>query len=163
MPELGHFFAQAAALHADWPWWAVALKAFVVLCVGTIASTPQAVVGMLLAMAFDMATGIACARFKREQAINPDTMAFGGVRKGLQFCMVGGVFWAQRMFPQATIEFSGLQLSPGVAVALWFAAAECVSIVDNLDTLGVKMPPFIRTIVAGMKTVTGVEGHKKTE
>jgi len=116
MPNLVTIFAQAIAPSTDWPWWALALKAAVAAVLATAVSMNQSLQWMLLAMIFDMVTGLACGIFKRG-GISARAMGHGATVKGLQVAVVAGL----SMVPWLNVEMAGQELSIGSGAALWFA------------------------------------------
>ena len=158
MPNLAHIFAQAIAPSTDWPWWAMAVKAALAAALATAVSMNHSLQWMLLAMLADMTVGLACGVFKRG-GISARAMGLGVTVKLLQVGVVAGL----SVVPWLNIDFAGQELSIGSGSALWFAGSELVSIVENLDELGVPLPPFLRPLIQKVKDITGATGHKKEQ
>ena len=57
----------------------------------------------------------------------------------------------------------GLSYFMGLMVTIWFIVNECISILENLSTLGVPMPAFLVSMVHRLKIVVDEKGEEKEE
>lgn len=57
----------------------------------------------------------------------------------------------------------GVSYFMGLMVTIWFIVNECISILENLSTLGVPMPAFLVSMVHRLKIVVDEKGEEKEE
>ncbi|MCR5143515.1 MAG: phage holin family protein [Ruminococcus sp.] len=57
----------------------------------------------------------------------------------------------------------GLSYFMGLMVTIWFIVNECISILENLSTLGVPLPAFLVAMVHRLKVVVDEKGEEKEE
>ncbi|MDR1805233.1 MAG: phage holin family protein [Clostridium sp.] len=115
-----------------------------------------------LAMLLDLATGLAKACVQRQLC---SKLAFAGACKklaGVAAVFVGaGVDW---LLP-SVLEGVGISYSPklifGLLVVLWLCINEFISVLENLNALGVPFPAFLQRVVNMLKQQVEQNGDKQ--
>jgi toxin secretion/phage lysis holin len=78
-------------------------------------------------------------------------------------CVAGIIDWLLISgLKQVGISIS-LSYFMGLMVTIWFIINECISILENLSTLGVPMPAFFVSMVHRLKIVVDEKGEEKKE
>jgi phage-related holin len=104
---------------------------------GGIPDSLWLLIGMML---LDLATGILGAREAGER-INSKDFGNGGRRKIGILVGVGAVFLLEQLFAQHGYPMEGNLILWGTT---WFIASEAISLYENLERMGVKLPPFVK-------------------
>lgn len=117
----------------------------------------------------DYFTGIAASKF-RNQEIDSYKGARGIAKKISMWLLVGvGVIVDQLLSYSAdvvgiTLPFTFLV---GCVVAIWLICNEIISILENINDIGVTLPPFLQPIVSNLKSQvekkTSFEDSKERE
>jgi phage-related holin len=146
----------ALAPNIDGPWWAHAVAASVV---GFYSTLPAVESLLLWAIIFDLGSGLACGWVTRG-GIRARPITRGVLVKGLAFALVhylGGV--QVEMFEMK----AGLA---GTVLGTWYWLGEWISVVENLDELGMPLPRFVIQALAKARETIGrsqAPGTKKVD
>lgn len=144
------------------------LKAIIaVVCSGLSAyfgviGVPLAV--LFAAMCIDYLTGMTKAWVTGELSSRVGVL---GIIKKVGYltaiCVAGIIDWLLISgLKQVGISIS-LSYFMGLMVTIWFIINECISILENLSTLGVPMPAFLVSMVHRLKIVVDEKGEEKEE
>ncbi len=119
------------------------IGAAVGVIVGWWTGLPALMQAMLVAQAADFVTGVIGAGMGKSPKsetgrISSNALLMGALRKGLEWlvvwvCIVAG----------GAVGISGV----GAAAMTYMVATELVSLVENLDVLGLKVPPVLQRIL----------------
>jgi phage-related holin len=121
---------------ADGAWLLPAQAAFT-FTFGFWSSLPDVEGYLLAAMAFDMATGIACGLLTRG-GLRARTISSGIIRRLVVFALV-------HYLGTIKVEVSGFRVAQAGAIfAVWYLFGECVSVAENLDELGAPLPAAVK-------------------
>lgn len=117
----------------------------------------------------DYFTGIAASKFRKQQ-IDSYKGIRGIAKKICMWLLVGvGVIVDQLLSYSAgvigiTLPFTFLV---GCVVAIWLICNEIISILENINDIGVTLPPFLQPIVSNLKSQvekkTALEDSKERE
>lgn len=117
---------------------------------------------LLTVMTTDYATGMIDAWVHSQ--FSSRTGMIGLVKK---LCYFFGV--AVAIVADFIIQIAGEQLGHdlsgcyfcGLLVIIWLTLNECISILENLDSIGVPMPPFLAKLIARLKSAAEKTGDGK--
>ena len=102
---------------------------------------------LILLMTIDYVTGLATAWGRGE--VQSSKARLGLARKIGMLGAAAAFYLAQRNVPEALgAQFLPQWLEVGTMICGWLVITELVSIVENLDRLGVKLPPWLRQALA---------------
>lgn len=141
LPQRLKPFALYVAPTIEWPWWALAVQSAFAGAVGAFFSLPRAHVWLFVAIVGDLVTGLACGVFCRG-GWQARVMTKGGTKKVITFAVAAMAHKADWR-----IQVDAMTVDMGTAIAVWYLAAEGVSITENLSELGVPLPPFVAQFV----------------
>ncbi len=132
-----------------------ALSAFlaVLSCYGGVVVVPLVI--LMVVMVIDYITGMVSAWHSAE--LSSRKGLFGIVKKVsyLALVLVGmGVDWLIYSGLQAVNVSVGYTVFFGVLVTIWLVINELISILENLDAIGVPLPKFLVTAVKRLKATT---------
>lgn len=126
--------------------WSVILSALGILAIPVLL--------LITCNIIDYVTGIAASKF-RNQEIDSYKGARGIAKKISMWLLVGvGVIVDQLLSYSAdvvgiTLPFTFLV---GCVVAIWLICNEIISILENINDIGVTLPPFLQPIVSNLKS-----------
>lgn len=115
----------------------------------------------ILCMIIDYITGIISAALHGE--LSSCKGLTGALKKFLMFFLLLVAF----LFDKTLIllaESIGIQYTTaffGVATTVWLISTELISILENLDKIGVKIPPFLKSAFAKMQEKVEKESEGK--
>ena len=103
----------------------------------------------------DYITGIIASKYKAEKVIN---------YKGIHYIIKKVCLWLLLLisswidiFIKYSIKYIGVELElpyvVAVMVYMWIASNELISILENINNIGVELPPFLMPIVRWIKSV----------
>lgn len=140
------------------------LKALIAIVCGGL-SAYFGVIGVPLvvlfaAMCIDYLTGMTKAWVTGELSSRVGVM---GIIKKVGYltaiCVAGIIDWLLISgLKQVGISIS-LSYFMGLMVTIWFIVNECISILENLSTLGVPLPAFLTSIIHRLKVVVDEKGE----
>jgi len=141
----------------------IALQALIALpAVGLFSYFGQIELPMIilaLALLTDMATGLAKAWTRK--SLSSKTAFEGVLKKAASFVAVMVGVGVDLLMPSA-LDSIGIAYSPrlvfGLLVILWLCVNEFVSVLENLEALGVPFPPFLQKLVNSLKQKVEQEG-----
>lgn len=114
---------------------------------------------LILAMALDYISGMTRAWMQRE--LSSKTGVLGVVKK---LCYMLGVavavmvdFVIQIAAEQTSLDLSGCYFC-ALLVIVWLILNECISILENIDKIGVPVPDFLMSLVKRLKSSTEQKG-----
>ncbi|MBQ6404229.1 MAG: phage holin family protein [Oscillospiraceae bacterium] len=114
---------------------------------------------LILAMALDYISGMTRAWMQRE--LSSKTGVLGVVKK---LCYMLGVavavmvdFVIQIAAEQTSLDLSGCYFC-ALLVIVWLILNECISILENIDKIGVPVPDFLMSLVKRLKSNTEQKG-----
>lgn len=114
---------------------------------------------LFLAMALDYASGMAKAWMQRELSSKVGLM---GVIKKLCYMLGVAVAVLVDMILQIGAEQMSLNLDGcyfcAILVIVWLILNECISILENIDKIGVPVPDFLMSLVKRLKSNTEQKG-----
>lgn len=134
------------------------------VCCGAFISAKLGLCGWLVVMLIictmtDFATGMAAGAAKGE--LSSKTGWKGAVKKVGFFVLVGVGLMIDWLI-STTLPAMGIQFTTKAAIgslaAIWLISVELISIVENLQELGVPVPPFLLNIVKAIKGATEQAG-----
>lgn len=102
----------------------------------------------------DYATGLMASKY-RQQALDSYKEIRGITKKVCMWLLVGvGVIVDQLLFYSADVAGITLPFTFLVAciVAIWLICNEIISILENINDIGVTLPPFLQPIVKNLKS-----------
>lgn len=144
------------------------LKAIIAIICGGL-SAYFGVIGVPLAVLFaamciDYGTGMAKAWVTGELSSRVGVL---GIVKKVGYltavCVAGIIDWLLISGLKQVGISIGLSYFMGLMVTIWFIINECISILENLSTLGVPMPAFLVSMVHRLKVVVDEKGEEKEE
>lgn len=103
----------------------------IAMALASVTDLPTAIGALLLLVLVDVATGVAAA-YRRGEAIRSRRYFEGLTQKLLSVALIAPVWWFERYFGEASYPFASW-------VAYVVAFGELLSIVENLDALGVPL------------------------
>lgn len=118
----------------------------------------------------DYITGILAAKY-REESISSYKGIKGIVKKIGMWILVMIGAWADILI-QYSIEYGGIKFEwpfvVAIVVAIWLVVNEFISILENLQDIGVNLPPFLLPLMKNIKkkvedTATIAEGDEDEE
>lgn len=121
------------------------------------------VVMLVAVMVLDYATGMADAWAAGQLS---SRTGLRGIVKKLGYLIAVGIAVVVDWIIQTAAGKAGLELGNfyafGLLVTVWLILNECISVLENLDKLGVPLPGFLMRIIEKLKENTesaGDEGH----
>ena len=119
----------------------------------------------------DYITGILAAKY-REESISSYKGIKGIIKKIGMWVLVLIGAWADILI-QYSMEYGGLKFDwpfvVAIVVAIWLVVNELISILENLQDIGVNIPPFLLPLMKNIKkkvedkaTLESVEEHDET-
>lgn len=120
---------------------------------------------LLAVMALDYVTGMADAWVSRTLSSGAGLV---GIVKKLGYLAAVAVavvvdYIIQSVAARAGLDLGGFYAAFGLLVTIWLILNECISILENLSSLGVPLPKFLISIVARLKKTTETKGENSDE
>lgn len=124
---------------------------------------------LIICNLLDYGTGLAAAKYRNPDSTRPissDKSMRGIIKKACMYVIIIIGFLLDYM-----IDFGigktgvDLNLPPMIALILcaWLIFNEMLSILENLDDIGVKIPPFLKPLLKAMKKQAKIDINDKAE
>lgn len=114
----------------------------------------------------DYVTGLCAAKYRNptaERPISSDKSMKGIIKKACIYVVIIIGFLLDYIIDFGIVK-AGVELNfppmITIIVCAWFIFNEMLSIVENLDDIGVKMPPFLKPLLKAMKKQANIEVKK---
>jgi toxin secretion/phage lysis holin len=127
-----------------------------------VVAIPLAV--LIVAMAIDYISGMTKAYVTGE--LSSRTGVMGIIKKVGNLtvvCVAAIVDWLLMSGLHKVGISIGIDFCFGIMVTIWFIINECISILENVATIGVPMPAFLVSMVHRLKIVVDEKGEEKKE
>lgn len=117
------------------------------------------VILLVVAMALDYGTGMTAAWIKKELSCKTGII---GILKKLGYMVAVAVAVLVDWVIRVAVEQAGVGVdAPNIfalLVTIWLTLNECISILENLDEIGVPVPEFLMKIIRKLKQTTEEKG-----
>lgn len=133
----------------SYPWWVIAVQGFIAALAAKFVTLPEPQQWLWKLILLDLATGLAKGVFVGG-GWRARTMSWGATKKGFSLIVSS---WAYQV--PWKIEAMGMGFDTGSGITVWYMLGEAISIAENLDKLGLKLPPFVRPILATAREKMG--------
>lgn len=132
------------ASNADYPWWFRAGQAMGAAIVAWWVALPAMESWLLKAMILDLVTGTLAALWvEKRGGLKARALTWGMAKKVIVFYLV-----TQAKLVPGAVQVAGVSMTVHMLAGSWWLLGEVVSNVENLDDLGVQLPPFARRWLA---------------
>lgn len=108
-------------------------------------------------MVLDMLTGVLKAGMKKD--LKSRLMGEGMKRKVAVYAVIGGTIMLEAVFRTHGMDLQGLLSKWTVS---WFIAVECLSLYENAQDTGVRIPKFLKEAASKLKSIAGIGGKSSS-
>ncbi len=113
----------------------------------------------------DYITGLVAAPYRGQE--RQSSRGFSGILKKICMWLLVGIGSAMDWLLGYACQNLGLQIPlsniVAIAVSVWLLCNEMISILENIDDIGVDLPPFLKPLVVWLRETTGKYGQKNLD